>query len=135
MNPYEHLSKAERIARIGQLLSKGVTLMLMAEAAEKRGAERRDSSPSGVVTDGEPTEECLNGELANDGERDIVNYLSRVRSASPRDMQQALNGSKATIFRRLRDLSQKGIVVRIGHTKAVRYRLTGASAKHHRNNV
>ena len=42
----DYLTREERIQRIGQLLSKGITLMLLREAEEKRMAEQQ--APTGV---------------------------------------------------------------------------------------
>jgi hypothetical protein len=59
----------------------------------------------------------------NDDERKILEYLKRVKKASPRDMQLCLELSKATLFRRLKRLGEAKLVVGSGSTTAIRYRL------------
>jgi hypothetical protein len=124
MNPTEHLSYAERIARIGQLLSKGITLLLLDEAEEKRRGLAPDAN-SGSVTganDATTGDACM-PKIADDGERAIYEYLFRVHSASPRDIMRALELSKATTFRKLASLMMANLVVRSGKTSAIRYQV------------
>jgi DNA-binding transcriptional ArsR family regulator len=112
------LTRAERIQRIGELLYKGICRMLAREAEERRDAAIRVDVPSAVPAGLKP-EEIIS---ADDMARAIVDYLKRVPSVSPRDIQRALQGSKATVYRRLKQLLQAGCIIRSGKTTAVRYR-------------
>ncbi len=125
----DHLTREERLARIGALLAKGIYLMLSREAEEKRQLELQASASAadrGVPDSNNQTVTNGMSELDEDDRR-IIEYLKRVGSASPRHMQGALSMSKATLFRRLTELLTAGLVVRSGKTTGVRYRL----AEHH----
>jgi hypothetical protein len=86
----DYLTREERIQRIGQLLSKGITLMLLREAEENRVAEQQ--TPTGAVD--QPALDSLSPSAGDkvdrldDDERKILAYIQRVRAASPRDMQR-----------------------------------------------
>ncbi len=119
MNLTEHLTQKERMARVGQLLAKGITLMLMREAEAKQQAEEAqaatkvDSAVTAVTVD-----------WLDDDHRRILEFLLRVGKSSPREMQSNLEVSKVTLFRRLRELEAAGLVERSGKTAAVRYQPT-----------
>lgn len=120
----DHMTRAERIARIGELLAKGVTLMLAREARDK--AESK--SVEVLEQSSKPAKTAFCTEHAtpeNEAETAILAYLRRVGSASPRDIQQALDLSKATAFRRLQRMTKTGLVVRSGQTSAIRYLAMG----------
>lgn len=119
MNMTEHLTDKERMARIGQLLAKGITLMLMHEAEEKRQAEEAQAAAKVDSTVTAVTVDWL-----DDDHRRILEFLLRVGKASPREMQANLEMSKVTLFRRLRELQAAGLVERTGKSAAVRYRPT-----------
>ena len=123
MNQTEHLTYKERIARIGQLLAKGVTLMLMCEAEERRQAEAQASVKEN------PIAVAVSMAGLGDDHRKILEYLNRVGKASPREMQDALEISKTTLFRRLTELQEGGLVVRSGKSAAVRYRLSPQASR------
>jgi hypothetical protein len=125
MNPTEHLSYRERIERIGQLLSKGITLLLLDEAEEKRRGVTESSSDGGGNA---PTVDVFAPKFTDDVERAIYDYVSRVRSASPRDIMRALELSKATTFRKLASLMMANLLVRSGKTAAIRYQLAPAGS-------
>ena len=52
----------------------------------------------------------------------ILKYLHRVGSASPRDIQRALDLPKTSAFRHLDRLIKDGAVIRTGKTAAIRYK-------------
>lgn len=108
MNPYEYLTYGERIQRIGQLLAKGITLLLLEEAEQRR---------RGIPISGGETKP----EIADETERAIFDYLTRVRSASPRDIMHGLQLRKSTVFRKLARLTAANLVERLGKTSATRY--------------
>lgn len=117
-----HLSRAERLARLGVLLSKGVSLMLAREA---------DAKPTPLLTmaPGSAPTRDLKCELQGDAaELAIIQYLARVGTASPRDIQFGLSLPKATAYRRLDRLVKAGDIVRLGKTTASRYCLFRPSA-------
>ena len=131
MYSYDYLSREERIARIGQLLAKGITLMLQREAAEKQDAESRlQRNTAGACGAAAHSENASPGPaIADDGEREIFNYLRRVGAASPRDIQRALDLTKATAFRTLARLVKASLIARTGRTAAIRYRIIPLRAK------
>jgi len=116
MNPTEHLSEEERLRRIAELLSKGVTLMLMREAEKKaRSLDTRTALPS--VTRFQPTQAFDAGSQA------VVDFLYRVGSASPKQVQANLGLPRSSTSRRLIDLESRGVIMRAGRTRSVRYEL------------
>lgn len=121
MNPTETMSREERISRIGELLAKGVALMLWREKESAAGCQAKaaDSTTYGQRAAGD-----MKTEIPLDSiERMIVDYLERVQFASPRDIQRSLNLPKTTVFRKLKRLSQTRILDCSGNTSAIRYRL------------
>lgn len=126
----EHLSREERIQRIGELLSKGVTLMLIREAELKRSSQVAATSASGNGSADEPPavpspEHQVAGD--DDTARSILDFLRRVGQASPRDIQRNLDLPKSTLYRHLIRLVQSSLVVGTGKTSAIRYRLAEPS--------
>lgn len=125
------MTRAERLERIGTLLAKGIALMLSREAQMKSDSLLAVSQTAGrksTATDCGEVTAPISGAgdkftgPEDDTESAILGYLSRVGSASPKDIQQALELSKATAFRRLTGMAKRGQVVRSGKTSAIRYR-------------
>lgn len=128
MSLIQYMTRAERVQRIGELLSKGVTLMLEREAELKHdteAAEAKDAlGATSLVAAGGP-DSCQRTTVAvDDTESAILNYIGRVRRASPRDIQHELGIPKATAYRRLNRLLKEGVIVGTGKTTAIRYRLS-----------
>lgn len=123
MNMTEHLTDKERMARIGQLLAKGITLMLMHEAEEKRQAKEQ----AALAQEPPVAADTLAG--LDDDHRRILEFLLRVGKSSPREIQDSLEMSKATLFRRLRELQTAGLVERTGKSAAVRYRASAQAIR------
>lgn len=119
MNPTEHLTREQRIGRIGELLSKAVTLMVAQEMAEMR-CQGKQAIEQPMTSD-----ISVPGKAYDDTSRKIIAYIMKFGSASPRDIQSHLAISKATVFRRFSQFENAGIVVRSGSTRAVRYCLVG----------
>ncbi|MBM4148952.1 MAG: hypothetical protein FJ224_07900 [Lentisphaerae bacterium] len=109
MNPYEHLSREERLRRIGELLSKGVTRMLEAEknAAQKAG----EAAVAAKVEEAE-------GDWITRG---IVAYLKRVGPAMPADIRRGIALPKSTLFKRLKLLLAASVLTKTGYHRRVRY--------------
>jgi DNA-binding Lrp family transcriptional regulator len=114
MHPYAHLSRAERIRRIGEILAKGVTLLAIKQqqkdhaAAVAEVAAEVEQSESDWIT------------------RGIVEFLKRVGWASPRDIYRHLDVPPRTGARRLHALLASGILERRGLTSAAQYGLRAA---------
>lgn len=121
MNPTLHLTRAERLRRIGELLAKGVALMLAEERTQvcKPNAVSAGERPDVFGIAGE----SVTGHPLVETERAICDYVQKVRTASPRDIQRACSLSKATAFRALTRLVQRDVLTRTGGTTAVRYQL------------
>lgn len=125
MNPTGHLTRAERIQRIGELLSKGVALLLLREANENV-TRQSESSPNGdhqapAKTVAGRTSSAVSEDTA---ESTILNYLRRVGCASPRDIQSSLDLPKSTVYRHVNRLVRMKLVGRSGKTTSIRYRPT-----------
>jgi hypothetical protein len=121
MNYTSHLTRSERIERIGQILAKGVGLLLAREAGELRLAE---SSASTCAADqprlhSPDQHEAGGGIVLDNQEQRILDYLKRVKTAYPQEIQTCLNLSKATPFRRLKRLLEFRLVVSSGSTTVV----------------
>lgn len=114
MNPTKYLGEEERLGRIAELLSKGVTLMLIREAEAKRLQSRTS------VTSETPS---LPLDVAVSGNEAIMEYISRIGSASPKQVQSNLGLTRSSACRRLGELESRGLIVRTGQTRAVRYEL------------
>ena len=103
-HPYEHLSREQRIRRIGEILSKAVTLYVM----KQRDAER-DAGVAEVAARIQETEPdritC-----------DIVEFLKRVGWASPREIRDHLDVTQRTCARRLRAMMASGVLESRGLT-------------------
>lgn len=123
MNPYEHLSEKERIGRIGELLAVAVERYLS------------DQPQVGVkttikTTPAKPAKSHV-WDLVDDGmEKQVLRYLDVNISASPLQMEKALNMPQRTLARRLERLLAAGLVVVCGKTRGAQY---GLAARGERN--
>ena len=115
---YEQLSRNARISLLGHYLSKMVTLMHAAELEEKELKARR-------LVDGKSetmAENILPAELSTDSQT-IVAYLKKVGSASAREINRYGGIPRSSMFRKLRELTETGVIGKTGVGKHVRYRL------------
>ena len=119
MNPTEHLSRQERIRRIAELLSKGITLMVM---REREAAAANAINPCASQGENGASSEAL---PMDDTSEDIIAYLARVGPAAIREIHAALDIPTRTACRKLGQLHKCGLVERWGATTAVRYALAG----------
>jgi CRP-like cAMP-binding protein len=116
MNPTDNMSEEERLQRIAELLSKGITLMLMREAEGR-------SRPTGADAKRQTTA-CRQAPVAGDpAGQAIVDYLFRVGTASPKQVQSNVGLTRSSACRRLGELEARGLIARNGRTRAVRYGL------------
>ena len=111
MHPYEHLSREERIRRIGEILAKGVHLYLVAQREKERSAAVADVAAK--------VEESGTDWIT----RGIVEFLKRVDWASPRDIRGHLDVAQRTCTRRLQALLASGVLESRGFTTGVQYRI------------
>lgn len=125
MNTTSQLPRAERIQRIGKVLSKGVALLLMREVNEKVTVESESSPKGDLQASAEAVAGRTSRAVAEDtAESTILNYLRRVGCASPRDIQNGLDLPKSTVYRHLNRLVQMRLAARSGKTTSIRYRPT-----------
>ena len=119
------MTRGERILRVGELLAKGVALMLRRQAEDQQILDPKLSAntlqPSLDQTDPSCSEDCTS--VSDGTERAIIGYLKRVGNASPRDIQSGLGLPKSTAFRKLNSLVRANKVSRFDSTTATRYRL------------
>lgn len=113
----EHLTEAERLDRIGELLY----------TAALRYCRRQ--AHTGVVPEVKPPplSASIPAIAASRDTYDIVAYLAKAGPAPPRDIREALGLSRTTAFRRLRDLVEAGQVKLQGRTHALTYGLVEPS--------
>jgi uncharacterized membrane protein len=128
MNFVDGITRAERLSRIGELLAKGVALMLAREAQEKEDLKQVELLKQNSAST-RTTHHAEHAVGENDAESAMLAYLLRVGAASPRDIQLAMDMSKATAFRRLDHLVKNGLVTRAGKTTAIRYRVIKSTTK------
>ena len=93
----------------------------------REAGERQDAAVGGTIlsstANAAPALDSGQAALVDGTGCAIIDYLQRVGSASPREIQDAIGVSKATAFRRLSQMVQTGSVIRAGKTTAIRYRL------------
>jgi hypothetical protein len=111
VHPYEHLSREERIRRIGEILAKGVTLL-----AIKQQEDARKAGVAQVVVQVEQSE-------TDWITRGIVEFLKRVGWASPREIRLHVDVTQRTCARHLQAMLVGGMLESRGLTSAVQYRI------------
>lgn len=129
MKTAAHITETERLQRIGELLSKGVTLMLAAEANEQQRLGSGDAVPPQRTQDGTTPTAGVPDDVpvVKPVAVPVVDFLKRVGSASPREIQVHFGFSRRTASRRLNQLQDAGVIVRNGHTRDVRYRIAAGA--------
>ena len=121
------LSRGERFQRVGELLSKGITLLLIDRVEEQNS---QPSSPRSTRANPQPTTETEQprpNDCIDTTQSAILSYLDRVGSASPRNIQTGLDLPKTTVYRYLTRLLKEGMVTRFGKTTSVQYRASQSS--------
>lgn len=112
-NRYRDLPEAERIRRIGELIGKAVLLyrrdLRTAGRVEALAATLEPRGPTSLIDD--------------QTEKQIVEYLAKIGTASPHDLCIALGHTRTTVSRKLARLRNAGILIASGKTKAIRYSL------------
>lgn len=122
LDSYANLSEDERLDRIGALIAKAVVLYRndQQRAGEVEPETVADADQGGVIRSV--------ADLAEDEtEKQVIRYLERVGSATPRGFSAALGLSRQTVTRKLARLRASGLVVVTGKTRMARYELAGPS--------
>jgi uncharacterized membrane protein len=121
MKAIGQLNRTERLQRIGELLSKGITLMLLQKAEQERDRQEKSIPTKPKLEKSSVPEQRNEDRQDPETETDILNYLKRVGGASPRDVQRALDLPKSTAYRYLSRMVENQSIVRSGKTTSVRY--------------
>ena len=115
MNENEYMTSAERLRRIGALLSKAVTLHVLAERevggalVVKGNTAKVDSVEEDWIT------------------RGMMNYMKRFGWATSREMIRFLDIKRSTLFHRLGVLQKRGVVEKREY-RGIQYRIHAALA-------
>ena len=114
------MNREERLARIGQILAKGVTLM-----AERRGVEAAKQIKPNLDQGDSGEAKAVMGFFQDDVDTSLSIYafIKRVGSASHQEIQRVLQISKATVCRKVNGHLDAGVITRTGSTTAVRYQI------------
>lgn len=122
MNPFDrnqNLTASERIQRIGELLA--IAVMRYRRLHPEEFPDRPRFGCSGRP---ETAASFDRGYFVSDeSEKRILNYLSRIGAAAPRDFQVALGISRISVIRKLARLRAANLVTVSGKTRAIRYEL------------
>lgn len=115
---FANLAEDERLDRIATLIAKAVVLFRRDERLAGRDDTSADGDASGPVAD-------VTDLATDETEKQILRYLVRISSATPRNIGTALNLSRQTVARKLARLRSAGLVLVAGKTRMARYELTG----------
>ena len=111
MNEYDLLTREMRMQRIAALLSKAVTLSVLAD---------RETGRNEAVVEVNTKVETQDDDWISRG---MVIYMERFGWATPREMLRYLDIKRTTMFRRLGELRKRGVVERRGHMHGTQYRI------------
>jgi len=103
------MTSEQRMKRIGELLSKGVSLML----AQARKAPKHQPI----------SKKTLNPDEHDDISKIILLFIQKVGSASPRELESRLNLGRRTVLRHLKKLHKAEFLIKKGNTTATTYEL------------
>lgn len=109
------LTEAQRMCRIGELLARGVAGLAAQNAGTVNGA--RAEAPADSESDPSPPEGL------SDDAAIVFGFIADVREVSPADVRDRFGLSRATAYRRLRELEDRGLIQRGGQSRAVKYTL------------
>lgn len=121
---YADIPHTERIRRIGELIATAVTRYYQSYQSQPAATKRQNNADaeSGSAPDSV-------GLVTDETEKRIIQYLTRVGAATPRDLHVALGVSPMTITRRLARLKAAGIVSVTGKIRSARYQLRNNSSQ------
>jgi DNA-binding transcriptional ArsR family regulator len=120
LNRFANLAEEERMDRIAALISKAVVLYRRDERLAGRPEAPDDLEADAPVRD-------VADLVTYEGEKQMLRYLARISSATPRNFRIALGLSRQTVARKLARLRAVGLVVVTDKTRVVRYELAGQS--------
>jgi CRP-like cAMP-binding protein len=116
---FAHLSEEEVLRRIGELLA--IAIGRFEEQERLKPSAARATLMAPPPSDGRTLDP---GELVHDElERQLVTYLAKVGTATPREMGAVLGLTKRTIARKLAHLRAAGLCQVEGRTRMTCYRL------------
>ncbi len=118
------LSGSERLEKIGEILLEAIIESGVVEAAECSSEEEAD------LTTIPSTDWPRVGSDNHTGK--VINYLKRVGEASPAQVRTMLGMPRTSAYRVMNRLTESGLIVSDGQTRAVVYRLN-ALPPHHQN--
>jgi CRP-like cAMP-binding protein len=116
---FAHLSEEEVLHRIGELLAIAIARFEEQERLQPPAAEAIPSAPPPAGGRRLDPGALVDDEL----ERQLVAYLARVGTATPREMAAVLGLTKRTIARKLARLRAVGLCQVEGRTRMACYRL------------
>lgn len=112
-----HISKEQRMERIGELLSKGVAIML--------ANENRDASAAAAPI------RKVNLVNLDATSRNILTFVQKVGCASPREIEHRLGIGRRTVLRKLKSMYESDILIKKGKTTSIRYELSDGIVLRH----
>ena len=115
MKEYDLLTRKTRFQMIGELLSKAVTLRVLAYQQNGSNEAAVEATKKAGTKD------------ADWISRGMVNYMERFGWATPREMLRYLDIKRTTLFQRLGELRNRGLVERRGHMGGAEYRIKSQS--------
>jgi DnaJ-domain-containing protein 1 len=116
---FAHLSEKEVLHRIGELLAIAIGRFEEQERLEPAAAQAIPGAPPPAGGRRLDPGELVDDEL----ERQIVAYLARVATATPRELGAVLGLTKRTMARKLAHLRAAGLCQVEGRTRMACYRL------------
>jgi len=112
----ESLSESERLMRIGEILYEAIAgAGFVVDVSESQSELERDL----------PQIPSMNWALVGRGNNEgkVIDHLRRVGEASPAQLRTVLGMPKTSAYRVMHRLTESGLIVSGGQTRAVAYRL------------
>jgi len=121
----ESLSESGRLKRIGEILYEAIAGAGFVEDVSESQREMERDFPAIL---------SMNWPLVgrDNNEDKVINHLSRVGEASPAQLRRVLGMPKTSAYRVVHRLTESGLIVSGGQTRAVAYRLNELPP-HHQN--
>ncbi len=105
----QFLTHEQRLAKIGEILARGVANLLAEEDVEPQEQAPDRSSI-----------------ILNEKEIEAFGLIRRFQGASPKEITERLGCSRSTASRTIQKWQEAGLVTSLGNTTSVRVQLTGA---------
>lgn len=123
------ISREERIRRVGEILSMGVTLMRINESKKELAVSHLKTREARLIFIGSsqtsasssriPVPEGVSQDLA----QNIVEFLESVGEATPQELQNRFSLTRSKTYRVLKSLRESGQVKNFGNTRSIKYQL------------